>query len=87
MKIVNDCAEQKDLYVYAIRPNVEGAYIVCRFTAVLKFRTEQQAKLAFFQNLGYKYIELLAIEFHETPVDNVKGHAQRCYAQLKVPMN
>ena len=54
------------------------------FQGIFKFRTDGQVKVAFFQNLGYKYIELLALEFQPSTDQEIKDHVKRTYHQLKI---
>ncbi|EPZ34889.1 hypothetical protein ROZALSC1DRAFT_29730 [Rozella allomycis CSF55] len=53
------------------------------FTAIFKFKNDGQAKIAFFQNLGYKYIELLSLDFQGSTDQEVKEHVKRSYKHLR----
>lgn len=83
--------EQRFMVEYELLPQVLAKMLrscvddpetfICIF---IMNQANQCGTLNFLQNLGYKFVELMSLQMHETPMHEVRSHIEFRYSSLRV---
>ena len=74
-KLLNNCINEPQRYLLT--------YVMYSYIAVFIMQKEGTARLDFIQNIEYKFIELLSIDFVNSPDDTVRKQISFRYNSLK----
>lgn len=78
-KLFNNCINEPQRYSY------NKLYI--SYIAVFIMQKEGTARLDFIQNIEYKFIELLSLDFVNSPDDTVRKQINYRYSSIKSKLN
>lgn len=59
-------------------------YIICSFLCIFVIHSDGLGQLNFVQNMEYKFVELLSLEFKESPEHIIRQHVSFRYNSVKV---